>query len=550
MKRTLELAAASLIATGLLACDGIGSGTAPTTLILSLGGALEDAQIAQCSAQSARADVIFSNDTRADFATRARWSSSDESVLVVSNGDFISDEGRFLPGAVLPIAPGTATITVNYLNFEQSLDVEVLPLKLELSPVEQTLAQGTALQLRASGIVETASNLLVTELTGAGTWSVSALDTTDPVTSINAQTGVLSAMASSAGRDRARFRIDFCDTEAEVDVTVVDQTIASLALVSEQDTATPVSTVDLVPDGSTGLRAIATYSGGLTQDISGSVNFDFGQSDVAFSGLRGIGVVSGLFAASGQQTTLTARFSTDATTTADDILSQTVTVNVLDVALDASSLTISPANAIVLPGTGVQYGIRADFSGPGGNVNADLTRDVTWSSANTTRATINNVNGARGFAFGSLSDFGDVAISAIRGQTDAPTTIPTTTLTIGSSDGMDNVQLTALNLAPSAGASSELARGDVLAILATGELANSQRSDLTQDLTTSVIWSSSDESIAVVSNATGSKGLVRAVTDLADQPVTITARYFNQAVQPMAISGDLALTINPGSAAP
>ena len=533
----------ALLALGLAACGSIGDGVEPVSMELQVGGASEDAETFECLAGNARALVTFSDGRVGDFVRRAEWESDNPSVLTVSDGSFTSEEGQFLNGSLLPLREGTATLTARYLNFEESIRVNVRPTKIEISPADQTIAQGSRLQLQATGILDGQTSLRATSLASLGLWSVEPQGA-EAVTEIDLQSGILSAEENVAGTDTVRFRVDFCDRTTEVAVNVVDQAIETLSLRHEDDLDTPVTAITLAPDASQGLRAIAGYSGGLSQDITGSVSFNFTETDVVFSALRGIGVVSSFFSAGGRQTQLTAQFDPDGTVEGDEILSQTVSIDVLDVALDPDSLEIAPLDALVLPETGIQYQATATFSGTGGDLVADLTRDVRWTSSDLNVATIGNVNGARGFAFGVTDATGQVEIGAVRQSEDAPATVPTTSLTIGSEDGEDDLVLTALSLGP---AEATLNRGDVLALSATGTLENSNRSDIAQDLTTAVVWSSSDESLAVVGNANGSKGLVRALSDAPDQSVTITARFFDQALQPDAVVGTLELTLNPSS---
>lgn len=129
----------------LVACEGIGKGNKPRSLVvlqIPPGQNLTQAQILDppadfmdfaafsCVGGALRAFVIFDDDSVGDFSDRVRWSSNSD-ALRVSNADLPTraDDGTvFSFGALVPsatAAAGTATITAQYLDLRASVDVAI-----------------------------------------------------------------------------------------------------------------------------------------------------------------------------------------------------------------------------------------------------------------------------------------------------------------------------------------------------------------------------------------------------------------------------------------
>ena len=145
----------------------------------------------------------------------------------------------------------------------------------------------------------------------------------------------------------------------------------------------------------------------------------------------------------------------------------------------------------------------------------DLTTlpEVTWVSSETTVASISNVDGSRGLA---------TALAAGLTTITASFTEDTTTITASSAAISGSATLTVteavvdtITVTP---ADPTIADGTTQQFTATATLTDRTL----QDFTTQVTWESSDESVAVVSNAAGSQGLA---TALAPGPATITASF-------------------------
>ncbi len=529
-------------------CSGIGKGNAPESLEIRVNDIAESAELFECLAGTAQARLAFNDGSAGDFARRsgAVWSSSDETVLRVSDGSIpASDTEFFVNGTLLPVKAGTAVLTVKYLNFEDSIPVTVKPLKIELSPHQQTLAQGNRVFMRSTGVLSGDAALSVLDMSSLGDWSVTGSAGADAASTIDRSSGLIAAVDGAAGTDTVNFSIDFCNRQQSVPIQVVNQTLSSIELVLADAPDQPLSSIAVPPDASIAVHAIGHYSGGLKQNLTGLVSFQLSDSAVGYASARGTGVITSVFEAPGQSAALSAVYDPDSSIEGDEITSNSVEFKVLDVSLQADSLAVTPQDALMLLGTGRAYQVNGRFSGTDGEIDWNLTRDVLWTSSDTALLLMSNQNGSRGFALSSVVDRGIALASALRSAGDGPEVLPTARVTIGAAD--DAGSLLDIRSITVSGGNAELSSGSTLALTAEARIANETLSG-TQDITTSVVWSSSDESVAVVGNASGSKGVVTVVTTAQDQKVTITAAYFDTSQQADAVMGSLELSVNPAPA--
>ena len=530
------------------ACGNVGDGNGPTSLELFVGGDSESGEMFRCQINTPSAVLSFSDGTASNFASRATWSTSNPAVLEVSNGDYpAADDQFFVNGVVLPIAPGTATLTVNYLDFEDSIEVTVSETDLSVTPKNQTLIQGQSVFMSATGLLHGESALLAADFSSLGQWSVVGEEDDSSASTIDSDTGLLSAREEAQGVDRVEFHIDFCDTTVATDVTVLNQTLESIELVSADDRDSELAAFSVPPDASYALRAIGTFSGGFTQDMTSRVAIVVDDEDVGFSGLRGTGVITSLVEAGGLSAQITATYDPDSEVEGDETVTPAVTMNVLDVTLDPNSLDIQPKDALMLQGSSLAYSVSGDFSGADGDITWDLTRDVVWASDEPTLASLLNSNGSRGVALSSSVTTGLVEVSALRVGGDGPEEAPVTELTVGSTEQaeddeeIDVAQIYALSVEVESG---EPVFGELTELRAIADIGINQ-AQTTQDVTTLVVWTSSDPSIAYVGNQSGGRGVVSVMTEEMDQTVTITARYFDLDMQELDVSGTIELLVNP-----
>jgi len=174
------------------------------------------------------------------------------------------------------------------------------------------------------------------------------------------------------------------------------------------------------------------------------------------------------------------------------------------------SIAVTPAAQTVPKNTPLQYTATGIYSN---NTTQNLTALVTWASTNSSVATISNAAGSLGLA--TTIAAGTTTITATLGAQSGSTPLTVT-----------NATLTSITITP---ANSTITGGSTEQLTATGNYSDNS----TQNLTDYVAWSSSNASLATVSNAKGSQGLATAISQ---GGVTVTASF-------SGISGTTGLTI-------
>ena len=214
--------------------------------------------------------------------------------------------------------------------------------------------------------------------------------------------------------------------------------------------------------------ATGTYSDSSTQDLTAQVAWSSSNTGVAT--IDSAGLATSVAAGT---TTITATLG---------LVSGNTTLTVTNATL--SSIAVTPTNPSIANGTTRQFtatGTYSDFT------TQDLTTQVTWSSSNNTVATISNAGGSQGLATSVAT--GTTTITATLGGVSGSTTLTVPAAT-----------LSTIDVTP---ANPTLAKGTTQQFTATGTYSDFT----TQDLTTQVAWSSSNNTMATISNAGGSQGL-------------------------------------------
>lgn len=549
-KSSVFLAALAAVSTlTLSACGSIGDGNAPVSMELKVAGASEDAEVFACQVSSPSLEVTFSNGSVGNFFNQGRgveYESSDPDVVAVSDGTFASPDGQFfVPGLLIPKSAGTAVITAKYLTFTDSVDVTVSPVSLDITPKRQVLAQGQSVFLKATGVLDGDKTLAAADFSNLGQWTVPGEEEETSAGTIVANSGLYSAREGAAGTDTVTFEIDFCDTSVSAPVKVVNQTLQSLHLASARNPDDELDEVVLPPDASFGIRAIGRFSGGLEQDLTSRVGILVADDEIGFANLRGLGQLTSFSGAGGQSTTVKASFDPDSEVEGDEVISADIPFKVLDVTLDRASLDIAPKDALMLPGTTLQYAATGQFDGPDGPQNWDLTRDVVWSSDDPSLVGLLNSNGSRGLAIASGGTVGatQVAAQRVAPSSDEEQIFPEVDVTVAALTEDDPVaQIQALHVAID---DTDLVEGAIATLTATADIGPQDQTVNSQDISSGVVWFSSDPQAASISNADSSRGVVTVLSDQADQTVTLTARFFDTRRQEQEFTDSIEVILNP-----
>lgn len=291
-KRNVVLAASAGAALLLSACNGVGSGSKPESLrVLPRDGNLATAlldptapvapgKIYTCLRSAMGLYVTFTDGSIGDFSTRANWVSSDETVVRVSSPDkpepVPDNPGLFYSGGtVIPVAPGSTTLTATYLGMSATLPVNVVQLdlsKLVIEPATAVMAPTTSQTFRLTAEIDQAE----TDVTQFATFAFAVPDTT--VATVDTRATVLAVASGTPMSLEASFTAPDCKRTALVQVA--EPTALTIAGEDEFfDPATPTEN-RLVAGYSEALKVTAIFNGltvdGVTGDYEQDVSRQFG----------------------------------------------------------------------------------------------------------------------------------------------------------------------------------------------------------------------------------------------------------------------------------
>jgi len=409
----------------------------------------------------------YSDGTTQDLTASAVWTSSANAFATIGN-----DANNH--GVATAVAAGNVNISAAVGAVSAQVPATVTPATLtgiEVTPALPTAIAGSTKQFRATG---TYSDGSTQDVTATATWSSSAPNVADISNSAGTQ-GLASALVGGDTTITAA-QGGFSGTTI---LHVSDATLLTIVI-------TP-NTPTLAKGTSRSFTATGSYNNGTTQDLTTQVTWS--SSDGSLLG------VSNAAATYGQATAL-AEGHADVTATFGNISGST-TVTISPATL--TTITLSPANASIVRNTDLQFTAQGTFSD---GSTQDVTQSVTWVSSVPAFATISNAASHRGTASGSSG--GTTTISATKDGITGST--------------MLTVSLAMLQSITVTPAAATIGRGTTQQYRAIGNYEGG----LTVDITRSVSWSSDKTTVAYVSNAADSKGLLTAV---GGGTANITASY-------------------------
>lgn len=394
------MAAATLL---LAACGDVvpEEGTAPVALEVNLGGVTGLGSLNECILSQATALLYFDGNlglSSGDYTSRVLWSSSDAGVVTVSNGEIpAASGGYYAPGVLVPRRTGLAQITATYLDFRATLDLEVQPVLLAMTPERTDIAERST---ESFGLeITTASGLEVTAAEGVR-WVI------DQATS-NARVdgnGLLTANSAAADRFTLRAQPVGCDRSVTQSLKV--SAIDRLELVREQPEGAPL------PLGiSDLLRIEARFAGdgSLPQDLTRQMEFEADDDDVLLLAMVGdaLQVTGQEVGSSGAE----ARFEPDGGS-ALSLRLPDYTVR----ELDATGLSLSPEELrLVYPATGELMATATYEDG----ITRPVSRHADWSSSDASRVSISTGGESFGTANIANSNYSGQVYAVFEGYTAA-----------------------------------------------------------------------------------------------------------------------------------
>jgi len=313
-----------------------------------------------------------------------------------------------------------------------------------------SMAKGTTEQFTATG---TFSDHSTRNLSGSVVWS----SLTPSVATITA-----SGSVTAAGIGTSAIQATSGNVTSSATVTVTAAALVSIAVTAPS--------LSIAKGDSEQFTATGTFLDNSTQNLTGSVTWTSQTNSVATVTAGGSVTAAGFGTSKIQAASGTINGSATLTVTAAALVS---------IAVTAPSLSIAK-------GTSEQFTATGTFSD---NSTQNLSSSVTWTSQTGSVATVTSGGLVTGAGLGTSN------IQAASGAINGSATLTVTAATLVS------IAVTPAN--PTIGTTG------AEQFTATGTFSD----DSTQNLTASVIWSSSNTGIATISNAAGTNGLASAVAN-------------------------------------
>jgi DNA-binding beta-propeller fold protein YncE len=474
-----RLAALILIgALGLL--SGCGSSHSNDTQLMQLTSievGPPDSKVAMGLASQFTATGIMSDGSKRNLSAQAAWSSSNPAIAWMGQG-----------GTVATIRSGTATITAALNGVSGSTSLTVTPaalMSIEVTPPNPSFANGLTLQLVATGIY---SDNSTHDLTSAVTWSSSS----SAIASISNSAGS-AGLATAFRPGSTTVTATLGGVAANMTLTVTTATLVSIGV-------TPMNST--LPSGLTAaLKATGVFTDHSTRDLTSTVIWSSSApAVVSIDNAPAGGLATALDLGTAQ---ITATLGGISGSTALTVTAATLV-----------SIGVTPASPSLAQGLKAQFTATGTYTD---NSTQDLTATALWSSSNPALASVSNAAGFEGQATALAT--GTVTVTAAMSTIQGSTTLTVTPAT-----------LVSIAVTP---ANPSIADGTSLKFTATGTYTDNS----TQNLTTAVVWSSSNSGVAAVSNAAGSNGLA---TSLGQGAATIGAALGG-------VSGSTTLNVTPAA---
>jgi trimeric autotransporter adhesin len=420
--------------------------------------------------------VTMEDGTTQTVTNQAAWTTSSGTIVSITTGGGGGLGGGGNRGLATGVSAGTATVTATYNNYTAKASLTVTSAKatsLVVTPASPSIQVGQTQAFVATVVFDDNTTAVVTAQT---TWTSS--DASVAVVS-NATGGGpgggTGGVATAIATGKTTITGSYDGLTGTADLAIADPPVASIQV-------TPTNAAIAV-NGTRQYTATAVFSDNTTRDVTSLATWSSSDSSVALVASTGnpIGRLSGVGAGSA---TITATYKG---------ISGTTTVYVGTV----QSISLTPTNATTVIGLPVTFTATALLSN---GKTVVVTAESSWVSSDPTAVTVT----ANGVATPVTS--GSVTVAAgYQGKSG------TTTLTVS------KATLSSIDVSPAKVALSLAATASVQ-LTATGVYSDST----TYDLTNVVTWLSSAASVASVSNASGSRGLV---TGLVAGTSNVTAAF-------------------------
>lgn len=351
---------------------------------LEAGGIDADAYLCVSTALSLYG-LFSQHDSVGAFQDRAEWSSSNPAIAKVSNGsEPVPGEAAdvfYSKGVVVPVAPGTVTITAKYLDMTASIPITVkAPTNIVMEPLDFRMAPNTRQGIRVTALLDGIKQ----DISGVAT--VAAFEpVSDTVATVAIDTAgpVVTALATSSTPLNLAVTLPVCGQTLNTTVRVAAP--QSLALQHEAGFSG-----DLVVNTNESLKTLVNFGDGPEQDVTTQASYSVDVSTDAtatdrVTALSYYATASAAGAAANVVAKCCLLDRNDDGDTADDGEAETTTSNPLAITPVAATLTsfaISPLAATVEQYSSQQFTAMGTFDG--GARTQPITRFVNWSVSSIT----------------------------------------------------------------------------------------------------------------------------------------------------------------------
>ncbi len=385
----------------------------------------------QCLRQQLGILAVFGRNGSADYSLRpaTTWSSSDPSVVRVSNGDEpdpVQTNVTLQKGVITPVHAGSAVITADYVGVTVSIQIIVRePDNIILSTSKfDTLADasaagpfnmatGSTQQYYAYARLRDANDIvLVKPVTGQAVWSTpddptnSYISVTTPVSGSTVTGGLVTALSSTDTHGPVLVQANFSacpGTKFEYITTNVQVSNLSSLSVQHDPAFNPAN--PLVIGTREAYQIIGTLNNGNTQDLSlqTTLTATNGDNIMGFAGNVGLALALG---------------STDISATFKSYpKSPPLTVSTQNAVLSGYAIAASDYNQTIATESFYNhFHALGTFTPviPGNPVfTQDMTHDTVWATSSPTDVTIGNDPDTSGVAVSQTSSKTCVKIAAV-----------------------------------------------------------------------------------------------------------------------------------------
>ena len=472
--------------TSIITATDVATGVSGTTLLTVTSAAVTSIVITPAPTTTApkgttkqfTAQANYDDGTFKDVTDSVTWTSSDTAVASISNAAGSQGLASALtegPTNITATDPGSGKVS----NTSLLTVTSAVLVSIEVSPADPSIPAGETQQFKATG---TYTDGTTADITDSVVFTSSAPAIADVSNAPGSKGLATSPKFGSPGKTTI---------SAAASGVTGSTTLTVTAAVLLSINVTP-ATASVANGTSQDFVATGTFSDGTTKDLTTSVTWSSESPAVA--------TVSNAPGTEGRATGVTVGGPVKIIATKGSISGSaalTVTAAVL------TGITVTPADTSIPKGTTQQFTATGAFSD---GTTKDLTTSVNWTTGDPAVATISNTTGTNGLAFGA--GIGTTSVTA----------------SLGGKSGSTNLTVNAAVLRSIAVTppTATAPKGTTQRYKATGTYSDGSLVDITSQ----VSWTSSDPTVASISNATGSKGLATALnpgpTGSANTTITAT----------------------------